>query len=104
MISLDCNHPDLEEFIELKSDLNKVTKANISIRITNEFLEAVKNDNEYTLEYTRNETGEKLTKTINAKKLFNKFAKMNWDYAEPALLFWDRIENWNLLSNTEEFS
>jgi ribonucleoside-diphosphate reductase alpha chain len=103
MISLDCKHPDLEEFIELKSDLDKVTKANISIRITNEFLEAVKNNSKYTLEYVRNETGEKLTKVIDAKKLFNKFAKMNWDYAEPALLFWDRIENWNLLSNTKEF-
>jgi ribonucleoside-diphosphate reductase alpha chain len=103
MISLDCNHPDLEEFIELKSDLDKVTKANISIRITNEFLEAVKNNSEYTLKYTRNETGEELTKTINAKELFNKFAKMNWDYAEPAMLFWNRIENWNLLSNTKEF-
>lgn len=103
MISLNCNHPDLEEFIEIKSDLQKITKANISIRITDKFLEAVKNNSDYDLEFTRIETGEKISKTINARKIFNKFAKMNWDYAEPALLYWDRIEKWNLLSNTEGF-
>jgi len=103
MISIDCNHPDLEEFIEIKSDINKITKANISIRVTNDFLEAVKNDKDYTLKFTRIETSEEIVKTINAKKLFNKFAEMNWNYAEPAFLFWDQIEQWNLLSNTKEF-
>ena len=41
MISLDCHHPDLEEFIDIKTDLNKVTKANISVRITDDFMQAV---------------------------------------------------------------
>lgn len=103
MISISCDHPDLEEFIELKSDLDKVTKANISIRVTDKFMEAVKNNEEYELEFTREETGETISKTVNARSIFNKFAKMNWDYAEPAFLFWDRIENWNLLSNTKDF-
>ena len=42
MISIDCSHPDVEEFVDLKTDLNKVTKANISVRIDREFMEAVK--------------------------------------------------------------
>ena len=60
MISLNCNHPDLEEFIEIKSDLNKVTKANISVKITNDFLDAVKNNEDYELSFIREETGEKI--------------------------------------------
>jgi len=103
MISIDCNHPDLEEFIDIKSDLNRITKANISIRVTNEFLEAVKTKSNYDLTFTRKETGETITKTVNAYEIFKKFATMNWNYAEPAFLYWDRIKDWNLLSNTKEF-
>lgn len=83
MISLSCDHPDIEDFIEIKSDLNRVTKANISIRITNEFMQAVKEDKPFTLSFTRLETGEVIEKTINARKLFRKVCEMNWDYAEP---------------------
>ena len=103
MISLDCNHPDIEEFIDIKSDLNKVTKANISIKMTDEFMQSVKNSQEYKLSFTRNETGETITKNIDARKLFNKLAKMNWDYAEPGILFWDKINEQNLLSEDETF-
>jgi ribonucleoside-diphosphate reductase alpha chain len=103
MISIDCNHPDLEEFIGVKSDLNKVTKANISIKVTNDFLDAVKNNTDYKLKFTRLETGDSITKTVKAKDIFDKIAKMNWDFAEPGFLFWDRIKSWNLLSNTKEF-
>ena len=53
MISMPCDHPDLEEFIEVKSDLSRVTKANISIRITDDFMEAVELNQPYTLSYTR---------------------------------------------------
>ena len=103
MISLSCEHPDLEEFIEIKSDLERVTKANISIRITDKFMVAVKNKQPFTLNFTRQETGETITKEIDATKLFHKICEMNWDYAEPGMLFWDRIENCNLLSCDEEF-
>lgn len=103
MISLACNHPDIEEFIEIKSDLNRVTKANISIRITDKFMYAVENDEDFVLSFTREETNDTVTKIINARKLFNKICEMNWDYAEPGMLFWDRIEGWNLLSNDENF-
>lgn len=103
MISISCEHPDLEEFIEIKSDLNKVTKANISVRITDEFMNAVKNKAPFTLKFTRTETGETITKEVDAYSLFHKLCEMNWDYAEPGMLFWDRIENYNLLSEDDNF-
>lgn len=103
MLSIDCNHPDLEEFIEIKSDLDRITKANISIRITDEFMEAVENNADYELSFIRDETGEKITKTVNAKEIFDKLAKMNWDMAEPGMLYWDTINHWNLMSNNQEF-
>lgn len=103
MISLDCHHPDLEEFIDIKTDLNKVTKANISVRITDDFMEAVKNKKSFELEFIRKETGEVIKKTVDAYKIFEKLCKNNWDYAEPGMLFWDRIETWNLLSEDGDF-
>ena len=103
MISIDCHHPDLEEFIGIKSDLDRVTKANISVRITDDFMNAVKNHEDFELSFTRKETGETIKKTVNAYDLFKKFSEMNWDYAEPGMLFWDRIENWNLLSEDDSF-
>lgn len=103
MLSLSCEHPDLEEFIGIKSDLDRVTKANISIRITDKFMVAVKNRQKFTLSFTRTETGETITKEIDAYEFFHKICEMNWDYAEPGMLFWDRIENWNLLSCDDEF-
>ena len=104
MISIDSSHPDVEEFIDLKTDLDKVTKANISIRIHEDFMEAVKKNEDYRLYYKREVTGEVIEKWVNARELFHKIAETNWDYAEPGALFWDRISGWNLLSNTKEFS
>lgn len=103
MLSIDCHHPDLEEFIGIKSDLDRVTKANISVRITDDFMQAVKNHEDFTLSFTREETGETIEKTVDAYEIFKKFTEMNWDYAEPGMLFWDRIENWNLLSEDDDF-
>ena len=98
MISIDCSHPDVEAFVDLKTDLNKVTKANISVRINREFMEAVKNNQMYRLHYTREATGETIEKEINARELFRHIAEVNWDYGEPGALFWDRVCEWNLLS------
>lgn len=103
MLSISCDHPDLVEFIGIKSDLNKVTKANISIRITDKFMAAVKNKKTFTLSFTRVETGETITKEVDAYSLFKKICEYNWDYAEPGMLFWDRIDNWNLLSCDPNF-
>lgn len=103
MLSISCEHPDLEEFIEVKSDLDRVTKANISIRITDKFMEAVKNKEMFSLKFERPETEEAIMKEVDAAKIFHKICEMNWDYAEPGMLFWDRIENWNLLSEDGRF-
>lgn len=103
MISIDCTHPDLEKFITVKSDLNKITSANISVRVTDRFMVAVKNDEDWELYYKRNETGEEIKKTVKARDIFDLLCRNNWDYAEPGILYWDRIANWNLVSNDKDF-
>ena len=103
MLSLDVNHPDIEEFIDIKKDLDRVTKANISIKVTDEFMKAVINDDDFDLEFTRKETGEAIKKTVHAKDLFYKIVESNWDMGEPGMLFWDGIKQWNLLSKYDNF-
>lgn len=103
MISMDVSHPDIEEFIDIKTDLERVTKANISVRINKEFMDAVLNDKEYECKFKVKDTGQEIVKKVNAKELFMKLIKNNWDYAEPGILFWDNIENNHLLSEDENF-
>lgn len=103
MISISDKHPDLLEFIDIKTNLDKVTKANISIRITDDFMKAIINDEDWTLEYIRPESGETIKKTLKAKEIYKKIIVNNWDYAEPGALYWDRIKNWTLLSEDSEF-
>lgn len=103
MISLGCNHPDLEEFIDIKTDLNKITKANISIRVTDEFMRAVVLGEYYDLTFVREETGEEIVKTVFAPTIFKKLCANNWNYGEPGMLYWDSIEKWNLLADDPEF-
>jgi ribonucleoside-diphosphate reductase alpha chain len=104
MISIDCAHPDVLDFIKLKTDLDKVTKANISVRISDEFMQAVKQHKAFRLHYTRKETNQTVENTVDAGEMFRLIAETNWDYAEPGALFWDRIQSWNLLANTKDFS
>lgn len=103
MLSIICTHPDLLDFIDIKKDLSKVTKANISIRVLDAFMEAIKNNQKWELSFTRKSSGETITKTVEARELFKRMAEMNHDYAEPGMLYWDRIEKWTLLSEDEEF-
>jgi len=103
MISLDCHHPDLMEFINIKTKDDSVTKANISVRVTDDFMQAVINDEDWVMSFTRPETGETITKTEKAKTIFHTLCENNWNWAEPGMLFWDRICNWNMLSNNDEF-
>lgn len=103
MISIDCHHPDLLEFIDIKTKPDSVTKANISVKVTDDFMQAVKDDREWVMSFTRPETGETITQVARAVDIFNKLCQNNWNWAEPGILFWDRIENWNLLSNNDEF-
>lgn len=97
MISMACDHPDIEEFIKLKTDVNKATSANLSIRVSNDFMKAVKNDEDWFCSFTRKETGECISKVLKAKDLFKLFCDANYDYGEPGLLYWDRIRNYNML-------
>lgn len=103
MISIDVNHPDVSEFISIKSDLNKIQKANISVRADANFMKAVIEGLQFVTEFLVEDTGEVITKEIDARKLFKELARQNWKFAEPGILFWDRISKWNLLSEDEEF-
>lgn len=103
MISIDCKHPDLLDFINVKTKDNSVTKANISVKVTDSFMRAVKNDEDWELYFKREETGEEITRILKARIIFDLLCKNNWDWAEPGILYWDRISNWNLLSTNKEF-
>lgn len=99
MLSISCEHPDLEEFINLKSNLDVCTKANISVRVTDAFMRAVETGSDFSLHFTM-EDGSEIKKVINAKEVFMLLAQRNWEMAEPGILYWDRIANYNLLQNT----
>ena len=103
MISLDCHHPDLLDFIDAKTSPDAVTKANISVRVTDDFMEAVINDKNWIMSFTRPETNETITKTARAREIFEKLCKNNWDWGEPGILFWDTVSNYNLLEFDDTF-
>lgn len=104
MLSLSCDHPDLEEFINLKTDLNRVTKANVSVRASNHFMHCVKYDLDYELYFKRDETDDEIVATVPARKIFQALCDANYDYGEPGILFWDTIENDCLLSKYNDFT
>lgn len=103
MINLDISHPDIIEFIDIKNDLNKINSANISVNVTDDFMESVINNKDYELYFKTDATGEEIRKTVNAKELFKKIAYNNWKMAEPGVLYIDRINSWHLLSVDSEF-
>jgi ribonucleoside-diphosphate reductase alpha chain len=103
MITLDCTHPDIIDFINCKTDLNKVTKANISIKFTDDFMNAILDNADWELYFKVESTGEEIRKIIKANDIFKLFCKNDWNYAEPSAVFWDKIKSWNLLSEDGEF-
>ena len=103
MISMDVNHPDIEEFIDIKTDLNAVTKANISVKVDDRFIQAVKNKGMYNCVFVL-EDGSEICKLVDANKIMDKLALNNWKMAEPGILYWDSIQNYNLLQHFEDFS
>ena len=103
MLSLDCNHPDLQEFISVKNDLNKITKANISVRVDDDFMNAVINGEFFRASFVRKETGEEISKVVFAPEIFRQLCENNWNFGEPGILYWDAIKSWNLLSNNKDF-
>lgn len=98
MLTMDIAHPDVEDFITIKQDLTKVTGANISIRLSDEFMEAVKNDTEYTHRWPIESESPTVTKTIKAKSLWNKVIECAHSTAEPGLIFWDRQHKYSTSS------
>jgi len=94
MITISVNHPEIERFINIKRNLTKVTGANISIRLTDEFMKAVKNDQEYTLRWPVDRSPEdaKVTKQVKAKEIWDQIIDSAWASAEPGLLFWDTVK------------
>ena len=103
MICLPIDHPDIEEFISCKENMDKVVKANISVIITDEFMDAVKNDSFFDLRFKVEQTGEEILKIVRAKDLFHQIAEQAWNNAEPGILFKNRIDEYNLMSNVEEY-
>jgi len=95
MLTIDCRHPELETFIDIKRDLKKVTGANISIRFTDEFMRAVESNSEFTLRWPveAHPADAEITKTVNAKQVWDKFVDAAWTSAEPGALFWDTVVN-----------
>lgn len=103
MLNLDSNHPDIEDFINVKNDLDKVNYANISVNIDDEFMNAVKEDRDYELYFKVEATGEEIREMVDAKRLFRVLAKNNWNMAEPGILYKNRIETWHMMSEDDEF-
>ena len=101
LLSIDCTHPDLEEFINLKTNLDTCTKANISVRVSDDFMEAVSCDKDWTLYFDTEH--EHIEKIVKAKDIFMLLAKRNWEMAEPGVLFWDRIKDYNMLNLDPNF-
>ncbi len=91
MISLDVRHPDAFFFATMKEDLSKVTGANVSFRIYNDFMEAVRDDTEYTLHWPCGDPNPTHTKVIRARDLWDTIIKSATKSAEPGLLMWENI-------------
>ena len=93
MLSVSINHPDSEDFINAKLEQGKVTGANVSVRIDDGFMEAVKSGAEYTQKYPVFSDNPKVSKSIDANALWKKIVHNAWKSAEPGILFWDTIIN-----------
>ncbi|MGB0427594.1 MAG: adenosylcobalamin-dependent ribonucleoside-diphosphate reductase [Flavobacteriales bacterium] len=93
MLSVSIQHPDSESFIDAKLEQEKVTGANISVRIDDEFMRAVQSDGTYQQQYPVKVENPTYTKTVDAKSIWNKIVHNAWKSAEPGILFWDTIIN-----------
>ena len=103
MLTMDVKHPDIEDFITVKQDLTKITGANISIRLSDEFMQAVVNDTKFTLQWPIDSKTPKYTKEIDAKDLWQKIITCAHNTAEPGLIFWDRQHHYSTSSVYPEF-
>ena len=91
MLSISIKHPDSEKFIDAKLDTNKVTGANVSVKIDDEFMRAAIEGRTYTQQFPINADKPKFVQNIDASKLWAKIIHNAWKSAEPGVLFWDTI-------------
>ncbi|WP_370228881.1 adenosylcobalamin-dependent ribonucleoside-diphosphate reductase [Cognatishimia sp.] len=96
MATMRCDHPDVEQFITAKSDPARLRMFNMSVLVTDAFMEAVKADGPWELVF-----GGKVYQTVNARDLWNKIMQNTYDQAEPGVIFIDRINQSNNLSYCE---
>lgn len=96
MSVLRCDHPDIVEFIEAKRTEGMLRMFNLSVGITDAFMDAVDKDADWALVF-----GGKPYKTVKARELWDKIMKSTYDFAEPGVLFIDRINKMNNLSFCE---
>ena len=106
IIAMDADHPDIEDFIDIKKDLNLITNANISVKVSDRFMRyAVEHPGEsYTIlcKLIDEETGEVWHMhhiDVMPSKILEHIAENNWKMAEPGVLFWDRMKNYNFIEN-----
>ncbi len=96
MATMRCDHPDIEDFIAAKSDPARLRMFNMSVLVTDAFMEAVKADQAWELTFA-----DKVYRTVQARDLWNRIMQATYDYAEPGVIFIDRINQANNLSYCE---
>ena len=89
MLSISVHHPQIMDFIKIKKDLKRVTGANISVRVTDEFMQAVKTEEEYNLRWPVDSENPEVSKTAYATEVWNALIEGAHASAEPGVLFWD---------------
>ena len=91
MLSVSIKHPDSEQFIDAKMQEGKVTGANVSVRIDDEFMQAVRDGKMYTQQFPVDSDNPTFTQEVDPKVLWDKIVHNAWKSAEPGILFWDTI-------------
>lgn len=91
MLSVNIQHPDAEAFINAKMEEGKVTGANVSVKITDSFMQAAISDQPFTQQFPLDAPQPEVKKEVSAKKLWEKIVHNAWKSAEPGVLFWDTI-------------
>lgn len=96
---LRVDHPDIMEFIHAKRNDSRLTRFNISVGVTDKFMEAVKNGAEFNLSWKG-----RVYETVDAQALWESIMRSTWDWAEPGVIFIDRVNDWNNLWYCEKIS
>ena len=99
MATMRCDHPDILSFVDAKSDSQKLRMFNLSVLVTDKFMDAVKNKKDWSLIFEK-----KIYKTVSAKHLWDKIMQSTYDFAEPGVIFIDRINAMNNLNYCETIS